>query len=125
MVRCVVAIPPGGECCHSYTDLCAPTSQRRAALEKHYGFVCDCSRCERGLTSRRTSENASAEGVQDINVDEALSATRSSTQDAAARASKDKQEETAALKEAAHLEAAAAQYQATDDTENEQASLAR
>jgi len=120
-----VAIPPGGECCHSYTDLCAPTSQRRASLQQHYGFVCDCSRCERGLTAALRLDASHPSDVQEMNVDEALIAKRSSLQGQLSRASTGKVKETAALEEAGRLETAAAQYQAIDDAENEQASLTR
>lgn len=48
-VRTLREVEAGEELCHSYVELCQPTSKRRLALRDRYGFHCDCPRCVDGL----------------------------------------------------------------------------
>lgn len=60
-ITCKLLLPPtrkvrtcenvgcGEELCHSYIELCQPTSSRRKQLHARYGFECSCERCQRGL----------------------------------------------------------------------------
>ena len=50
-VRTLVDVRAGDELCHSYVELCQPTSVRRAQLSERYGFHCECPRCAHGMTS--------------------------------------------------------------------------
>ena len=45
-IRLLHPVPPGTELTHSYVDLLSPRSQRQLELQKDYGFLCACERCQ-------------------------------------------------------------------------------
>lgn len=44
-------IPEGEELTHSYVELVAPTPTRQLRLKQHYGFDCNCVRCQSSSSS--------------------------------------------------------------------------
>lgn len=54
-VRAVRNIDAGEELCHSFVDVCTPTSSRRRELKKWYGFDCICLRCKSGIYITKNS----------------------------------------------------------------------
>lgn len=65
-VRAACDVPAGCELAHCYTDLCAPTAERRRKLERQYGFHCECRRCAGGVPGCEDLDaliNAPADGT--------------------------------------------------------------
>ena len=46
--RCARRVSRGEELTHAYVDASTPPVERREALSRRYGFVCDCARCPEG-----------------------------------------------------------------------------
>lgn len=55
-MRTIRRVDAGEELCHSYIDLCSPTSLRRNALVETYGFDCDCDHCSSPTVVRHRAE---------------------------------------------------------------------
>ena len=45
VIRCIEAVPAGGELVHAYCDAILPVSARQAQLCNDYFFECSCARC--------------------------------------------------------------------------------
>ena len=51
--RCARDVKSGEELRHAYVDASTPPLERREALSRRYGFVCDCARCPKGAHPSR------------------------------------------------------------------------
>lgn len=49
VIRCIEAVPAGGELVHAYCDAILPVSARQDQLRKDYFFECSCARCTKQL----------------------------------------------------------------------------